>query len=239
MTFVPPSAIDQQPLGVRAISISDVTKLAALLAKSSMSPFKGKTEDVFMAICLGMEIGLTPTSSLRAVSFVNEFIAVEPEVMLGIARRFTSDLEVELTETEAVGTATLLSGAEIETKVTREEATSKNRNRGPASDRSMEEICKARLARRICPDRLWRVFCPAEIELRVEGDNWTLLDELKYELLDAKSMEKLNEIGLRSLGTLSEKEQRALQPLFQRMKANLENSQEHDDDDVPWEPQHV
>ena len=54
-------------------SVSEAMQLSDMLARSAMvpTPYRGKPQDVFVAVMWGAEVGLGPLQALNGVSIIN------------------------------------------------------------------------------------------------------------------------------------------------------------------------
>ena len=68
-------------------SVGDAMSMSQHLAKSKLVPdhFRNKPEDVFLAINYGLEIGLGPAASLRAISVIKGTPSLRADAMVGLA----------------------------------------------------------------------------------------------------------------------------------------------------------
>ena len=68
-------------------NVGDAMSMSEHLAKSKLVPehFRGKPEDVFLALNYGLELGLGPAASLRAISVIKGTPALRADAMVGLA----------------------------------------------------------------------------------------------------------------------------------------------------------
>lgn len=73
-------------------------KVATTLAKSSIVPqnFRGKPEDVFAALVLGSELGLSPMQSLNALVIIQGQTTLKAQTMLAIARAKLPAMQLDI-----------------------------------------------------------------------------------------------------------------------------------------------
>jgi len=64
---------DRIPLGVMPTTLEDAWRLAQLLAKSGLVPedFRGRPENVLVALQLGAEVGFPPMQALQSIAVIN------------------------------------------------------------------------------------------------------------------------------------------------------------------------
>ena len=67
-------------------TLGEAMELAKLLADSTIIPtqFRGKPGDVFVAMQLGMEVGLSPLQAVQSVAVINGRPSIYGDALLGI-----------------------------------------------------------------------------------------------------------------------------------------------------------
>ena len=83
-------------------------RVASTLAKSSIVPqnFRGKPEDVFAALVLGSELGLSPMQSLNALVIIQGQTTLKAQTMLAIARAKLPKMKLEISSDASSVTVT-------------------------------------------------------------------------------------------------------------------------------------
>lgn len=92
-------AVQQQPYSMVPTSLEEAVKISAMLAKSDLVPkdFRGKPENVFVAMQWGTEIGLKPLQALQNIAVINGRPSVWGDAALAIVQN-RSDCE-DISET--------------------------------------------------------------------------------------------------------------------------------------------
>src|SRR5262245_9970035 len=69
----PAGPVGSVPMGVMPSSLDDGWRLAQLLSKSNLVPedFRGKPENVLVALQLGAEVGFPPMQALQSIAVIN------------------------------------------------------------------------------------------------------------------------------------------------------------------------
>jgi len=73
---------------LRPSSFTELAQFAAMAAKSSMVPpgFRGKPEDIMLAVQMGSELGLAPMQSLQNIAVINNRPSVWGDALIGLCR---------------------------------------------------------------------------------------------------------------------------------------------------------
>lgn len=82
---------------LRPANFAELTQFATIAAKSSMVPpqYKGKPEDIMLAVQLGSELGLAPMQSLQNVATINGRPAVYGDALIGLCRQSSVCKDIE------------------------------------------------------------------------------------------------------------------------------------------------
>lgn len=229
-----PVIVERERHGLVLDNVKDIDTMAARLAKSDLVPtaFRSKQADVFFALSYGLELGMMPIASLRAIGAIDGKPALAADALVGIAMksgvtRFLNCAEDEdgvSCEAQRVGSPEVLYRSFTHTEAEQAGAAKKGRAY-PAH--KMEAIAKARMARALLPERLHGIYCPEEIE--VFSVTRSALDAIKDELLEVKSLDELGHLGQRAFDELTAAEQEEFRPLYMQLKATLEKA----DGEVP------
>lgn len=75
-------------MSLKPASLQDAMELSTLLAKSALVPiqFRGKPEDVFVAMNYGLEVGLSPLQALQSIAVINGRPTMWGDAVLGIVK---------------------------------------------------------------------------------------------------------------------------------------------------------
>jgi hypothetical protein len=73
---------------LRPASFNELAQFATMAAKSSMVPpgFRGKPEDIMLAVQMGSEVGLSPMQALQNIAVINNRPSLWGDAMLGLCR---------------------------------------------------------------------------------------------------------------------------------------------------------
>jgi len=141
-------------LGKMPTTFEDGWKLSEILAKSELVPkrYRNKPNDIFVALQMGAELGISPCQALQGISVINGSASVYGKVMLGLVQNHPEFLGME----ETIDKDTLTVKCVI-----------KRRNRTPSIGTfSWEEAKKARLDRKEGP---WQQFPRRMMQWRARG----------------------------------------------------------------------
>jgi hypothetical protein len=154
-------------------SMAEAEHMASVLCKSQLVPdvFKNKPADTFLAIAYGMEIGIPPVSSLRAVAVIKGKPSLYADAMVGLvlasgkAKYFTcveSNASGATYETHRIG-----SPKPVRKSFTLDDAKQakllSNDNYGKYPSAMLEARAKSKLARDAYPDLLHGIYSAEEV----------------------------------------------------------------------------
>jgi hypothetical protein len=73
---------------LRPSSFNELAQFSTMAAKSSMVPpgFRGKPEDIMLAVQMGSEVGLSPMQALQNIAVINNRPSLWGDAMLGLCR---------------------------------------------------------------------------------------------------------------------------------------------------------
>jgi len=73
---------------LRPSSFSELAQFAGMAAKSAMVPpaFRGKPEDIMLAVQMGSELGLAPMQALQSIAVINNRPSVWGDALIGLCR---------------------------------------------------------------------------------------------------------------------------------------------------------
>lgn len=226
----------EEKRGLVLTCVDDVEKMSKRLAMSELVPqaFREKPANVFLALNMGLELGLSPAASLRAIHVVDGKPGLAADAMVGIvmasgaARSFVcieSNERIAIYEAVRVG-----SDRAVRKSFTIEEAEQANLlgkdNWKKYPIRMLEARAKAALARDLFPDVLHGIYTPDELAATAVIEARTVLDELKDALFDVKTIAELERVGQRAFVDLGSTEQDVFRPLYKEVKAALEKAGE-------------
>lgn len=84
----PPAVLDIAEDGIEIRSTADLMQFARMVATSDLAPkdYRGKPANVFIAVQMGREIGLSPMHALQAICVINGRPTVYGDALLAIVR---------------------------------------------------------------------------------------------------------------------------------------------------------
>lgn len=99
---------NQKPFEITFSSFAEAWDFAVKVSKSSFipAPFRGKPDDILMAIQLGAEVGLKPMQALQGISLINNKPTMWGDSLLAICRNHPDFVSIEETFDEQTMTAT-------------------------------------------------------------------------------------------------------------------------------------
>lgn len=198
--------------GVFMETMKDIDWLAVRFSKSSLVD-SSDGADIFFTLSLGKELGLSPVSSLRAITIINGKACVSAAAMLAIGYR--AGLQ-DLSNCGTTEDSSSFSG-----KRNAFEAVGhfiKSYDESPSNE-VMEAIAKANLARKLFPELLHGITCTEEV--RILAASRTQLDTLVEELESVKTKDALDVIALRAMKDLTDEEQARFKPHYRRARERL------------------
>ena len=82
------NALTHRTTSLAPTNVGEAMNLAQMLAKSSMVPahFRGKAEDIFVAVSWGLEVGLGPLQALNGIAVINGRPAIWGDAALALVR---------------------------------------------------------------------------------------------------------------------------------------------------------
>ena len=215
--------------GISLSSVQDIDTMAVRLAKSDLVPraFRGKPADVFLALNLGLELGLSPIASLRSLHVIEGKPSLSADAMVAVViasgacdyfvcRESSPSSAIYETRRKGTPVASRASFSIDEAKAA-ELLGKDNWKKHPKS--MLKARAKSMLARDVYPDVLHGIYTPDELEHVINTK--TVLDELQELLLEAKTKPELDAIGQRAFAELTSKEQDKFRPIFKRHSENL------------------
>lgn len=89
--------VKQTGMVLRPTNFGELTQFAQMAAKSTMVPpaYKGKPEDIMLAVQLGSELGLAPMQSLQNVACINGRPSVYGDALIGLCRQSSTCKDIE------------------------------------------------------------------------------------------------------------------------------------------------
>ena len=229
-----PMVVREESRGLVLSTVADLDTMSLRLAKSELVPlaFRDKPANVFLALNMGLELGLSPAASLRAIHVVDGKPALSADAMVAIilssgAAKPGSFHCVESSESGAIYEAQRLGAPKpLRKSFTIQEAEraqllgKDNWKKYP--QRMLEARAKAALARDLFPDVLHGIYTPEELEPLPPAPS--VLDELKAELFEVKTEAELERLANRAFSDLSGAEQDVFRPLWVKVRDTIAKS---------------
>ena len=228
-----PMVVREEKRGLELSTVGDIDTMSLRLAKSELVPlaFRDKPANVFLALNMGLELGLSPASSLRAFHVIDGRPSLAADAMVavvmssGAARHFVcveSSERIAIYEAQRVGSPKPLRKSFSIEEAERANLLGKD-NWKKYPQRMLEARAKAALARDLFPDVLHGIYTPEELE--PEPPPPSVLDELKELLFEVKTPAELEKVAQRAFAELSGDEQNAFRPLWVKVRETIAKSE--------------
>jgi len=211
--------------GLELSTVDQVDIMANRFAEAMLVPeqYRGKPADVFFALNYGLELGLSPAASLRAIHVIKGKPGLAADAMLavvhssGACERFScieSSNTVATYETVRYGDPT--PRRETFTIEDAERAGLLGKDVWKSYPKAMLKArAKAMLARDVYPDVVFGIYTPEELS-SISSPVLGVLESLKSAVRAVKSKSELDKVGLQAMNDLTTEEQNTFRPIYKR-----------------------